>query len=716
MQAGIAIAGSVWRAGTEAATARLNAWIAAEHGRFALWLPVFMAAGVVLYFSLPREPPAWAGAVAFLACLAAGRAAEGLPLPRAACWAAAAMALGLASAQLATALAPPVADIPRHGVVVTGTVRAVELLPRGRRVTLEQPRLDGAPPLARAVRLRLRAGDALVVGAGDTLQVRGLLMRPSSPAYPGGWDLQRDAFYGGMAAYGFALNPAVLVAKAPPFGVSHWLQMLRETIAGRIEAVLTGGQAAIAATLLTGTATAIPAADRTAFRNAGLAHLLAIAGLHIGIVMGLAFAATRLGLALWERSALHWPTKPIAAIAALLAGGGYMLLTGAHLPILRSFAMACLVTLGVSVGRRAVSLRGLALAMAALILFDPEAVVGVSFQMSFSAVLALIAGYAALRPWLTRLYGGGSWRRRLGQVGALALTSTLAGTASAPFAAYHFGHVQIYYILANLLAVPLTALWVMPAGLLALALMPLHLEALALVPMGWGVAGLLAIARFVAAWPAAVLAVPHIPGWGLAVLSLGIAWLGLWRSRPRLLGVLAIAAGLLSPLFDRPPDMLISADARLIALRTPQGVFVQRRPGASSFTLDEWLQFWAARDAAPLPLQGRLADGAITCTQADCVWRHGVVARLLREDESCDGAIVVSAEPIRLRCPPDVVRLDRFSVWRDGAQAIWLDPDGVRVLSDRDVRGARPWVAPVPTRNQVPAGLTPALAEKLPPE
>jgi len=69
---------------------------------------------------------------------------------------------------------------------------------------------------------------------------------------------------------------------------------------------------------------------------------------------------------------------------------------------------------------------------------------------------------------------------------SLALTSALAGTASMPYGAYHFGHIQIYYVIANMVAVPLTAFWVMPLGLLSLPLMPLDLEWLTLVPMGWG--------------------------------------------------------------------------------------------------------------------------------------------------------------------------------------------------------------------------------------
>ena len=244
------------------------------------------------------------------------------------------------------------------------------------------------------------------------MQVRSLLRPPSPPAYPGAWDLQRDAYFSGLGASGYALNPLVVLESAPPTGAMAWLQAVRDGIAQRVITGLPGPPGAVATTLLTGTTLAIPQADREAFRDSGLAHLLAVAGLHIGIVMGLVFGATRLGLAAIEHTALHWPAKAIAGMTALVAGAGYLMLTGAHVPIIRSFAMACLVTLGIAVGRRALSLRGLALAAAALIVIAPNEVVGVSFQMSFAAVLALISGYEALRPVLARLHGDSLRLRR----------------------------------------------------------------------------------------------------------------------------------------------------------------------------------------------------------------------------------------------------------------------------------------------------------------
>jgi competence protein ComEC len=679
----------------------LLAVLDAQLGRYALWLPVCMGSGTLGYFALRTEPPVWAGLAVFLPAACGIALARPWPVLRGLLLVVAAGALGFASAQFATLRASPIEPLPTKSVWLTGTVLGVETLPLGSRVMLGEIRLDGTDKtLSRTLRIRLREGDP-AANAGDTLRLRALLRAPSPPAYPGGWDLQRDAFFTGLGGYGFALGTSAVVAQGSPSGFARRVQALRDAIARRIEAALPADQAGIAATLLTGNGSDIPASDHQAFRDSGLAHLLAVAGLHIGIVMGLIMALVRTSLAASERAALFWPIKEIAAIAALAAGGAYMLLTGMHVPIMRSFAMACLFTLALLAGRRAVSLRGLALAAVALILIEPAQVPGVSFQMSFSAVLALIAGYEALRPYLHRLYGrGGVVRRFVLHLVALALTSLLAGVASAPFGAYHFGRVQLYFIPSNMVAVPLTAFWVMPAGLIALALMPLHLEALALVPMGWGIAAIVWVARTAAGWPDATLPAPPIPNWGIIVLSLGMAWLGLWRGGVRLAGIALIALGLVSPALYRPPDMLVSADARLIALRTPARIYVQDAPGAAAFTLDAWTQFWALPEAA-MPDHGDAGDGAVTCTPADCLLRtaRGGAALLARKTvppgDCAAAAVLVSAEPARHRCP-DLPLVDRFTVWRQGATAIWLDADGARILTDRAVRGVRPWVPPPP--------------------
>jgi competence protein ComEC len=688
-------------------------WLAVERDRVVLWLPVLMGTGVLTYFALRQEPPVWAGlALLVPAGVGAGVARRG-SLVRAALVALAAFALGLATAQFATWRAPPLLVLPTHAVTLTGVVREIDPLPVGRRLLLEAVRLDGAEPtLGRLVRVRLRNGDPIVVATGDTVRLRALLRVPAPPAYPGGWDLQRDAYFSGLGGSGFALGPAVLIAAGNPTGLLRRVQLLRERIGARFTAGMPGAAGTIAATLFTGMAGAIPAADHDAFRASGLAHLLAVAGLHIGIVMGWTMLLTRAALALCEHTALRWPTKQIGAFAALAAGGGYMVLTGMHLPIMRSFAMAALYTVAVLLGRRAISLRGLGLAGVVLMLTEPQEVPGVSFQMSFGAVLALISGYEVLRPHLAALRGEGGWRGKLTlHLAMLGLTSLLAGTASMPFGAYHFGRIQVYFVISNMVAVPLTAFWVMPLGLVALALMPFGLDRLAMLPMSWGVEAILWVARTTSAMPAATLPVPHAPAWGLALVGLGMAWLGLWRSPMRLAGIVVLVVGLVSPLLARPADLLISADGRLIAVHTAEGVFVEQASGASRFIRDDWTDYWGRGPMQPMPKIGTAAEAAIACDAVGCLLRPraGAAAALLVRGAvsvaSChEAAVEVAAEPARGRCPkPWPALVDRFTVWRYGAVAVWLQPEGAVpggavIVSDRSLRGTRPWVAPLPAR------------------
>ena len=710
MQQTVAIAGVEQRVSIGT---RLTIRAEAERGRFMPWLAVCMAMGVLLFFVLRADPPPWSGAAAaglsvVLAALA-WRSAWG----RIAALGLVAAALGFLSAQLATRRALPLAELPRTAVIVSGTVRAVDILPDGRRLVLEGVRLGGDEPIARRLRVRVKKGDQTAVIAGDVVQVRALMRPPAPPSYPGAWDLQRDAYFNGLGGGGTALGVVTVLDHHPPAGLSAMVQAGRDWIGGRVMAAIPGSPGAIAATFLTGSTLAIPQADRAAMRDSGLAHLLAVAGLHIGIVMGLVFGATRLVLAAWERSALYWPTKPIAAVTALLAGGAYMLMAGAHVPVMRSFAMACVVTLGLVVGRRALSLRGWALAALALMSFAPQEVVGVSFQMSFAAVLALISGYEALRPVLTRLYGHQWWRRTISHVVALVLTSLLAGTASAPYGAFHFGHIQLYFIAANVIAVPLTAMWVMPLGLVGLALMPFGLEGLALTPMGWGIKAILFIGQTVSSWPEATMAVRPMPGWGLLLFSVGLCWLALWRTRGRLLGVVAMAAGLLSAAVVPVPDLLVSSDARLIAMRVGPQFWLQAHAGGSKFTREEWETHIAAGPFVAIK------DGAPSiCGPLSC--QLGPVL-LIRDkatvpDGGCAGVtLVVAAEPARGECPHGVALLDRFTVWRDGAAAVWIEGGSARVVTDREVRGDRPWVPGPPTPRRVQPSLPAATMDNLPP-
>ncbi len=665
-----------------------------ERGRLPLWLPVALGAGVLLYFALPSEPAlAWCWLALPGPALAwwLGRRHPHLG------WAAgmlAALALGLALGIWHAARHPPALEPPRTATQLSGQVAMVEALPAGVRVTLVAPRFGEGAPQARHVRVRLKRDDPARPQVGDQVLVRALVRAPAAPAFPGAWDFQRAAWFSGLGGSGFALGLADVApgeAGPPP------LAGLRAAIEARVVAAMPAAAGAVSVALLTGGQSAIPAADLAAMRDSGLAHLLSVSGLHIAIVMGLSFAVARLGLALVPWVALRLPGKLLAGVAALAVGGGYMLLTGSAVPMQRSFGMAALATLALLTGRRAITLRGWALAAAAVMVLQPEAVAGPSFQMSFAAVLALISGWEWLRPRLNAMAPGDGWRRRVVlAVFGLVATSLLAGAATTPFGLYHFGRLQLYGVAANAVAVPLTSALVMPAGMAAVALMPFGLEGLALAPMQWGVEATLWVARCVAAWPGASLVAMPLPGWGLGLVTLGMLWLCLWRGGWRGWGLPLIGLGMLSGSLARPPDLLVSDDARMIAVRTEAGVFLQRQSGGNALVREMWLRAWGAEDAAALPRE--VAAGGVACTPGGCVLHAVPEVVLLRGDparEACArAALVVSAEPVRGRCRAQV--LDRFSVWREGAHAVWFGATGVTVLSDRAWRGNRPWVPPPP--------------------
>jgi competence protein ComEC len=135
----------------------------------------------------------------------------------------------------------------------------------------------------------------------------------------------------------------------------------------------------------------------------------------------------------------------------------------------------------------------------------------------------------------------------------------------------------------------------------------------------------------------------------------------------------------------------------------PAGVVAQQVSGASKFTIDAWKHYWAVEDFRPLPAGGD--EDGWSCTAEACRLqplprRKGVLlVRGATHPDGCrESSVIVSAEPARGLCPrPWPALVDRFTVWRNGATAIWLNGKRAVVLTDRAWRGDRPWVPPIPT-------------------
>jgi competence protein ComEC len=252
----------------------------------------------------------------------------------------------------------------------------------------------------------------------------------------------------------------------------------------------------------------------------------------------------------------------------------YLMLSGAAVPTERAFVMNGIVFAAILIDRLRLSMRICAVAAAVVLVLQPESLIGVSFQMSFGAVVALIAVYETYGSFLARLLHRGSFvRRALGYCVGVVVTTVVVTLGTDPFSIYHFHKIVLYSPLANVIAVPLSAMWTLPCGVFACLLMPFGLERLALVPMGWGIDATIWVAQHVSAIPGNVWLTPRLPVWGLAIVAFGGLWLCLWQGRWRRWGAIGIAAGMATMFLTRPPDIVIADFGRFIAARAAGGQY-----------------------------------------------------------------------------------------------------------------------------------------------
>ncbi|ANC93071.1 DUF4131 domain-containing protein [Azospirillum humicireducens] len=701
---GPAASGGRWRRLWFHIGRRLAAVAEAEGDRWVLWLPVAFGAGVALYFGLMREPDWWAGAAACGGCTVLL-----LVLRRWFALFGAVMALMMVAAGFLVAqghsarVAAPVLTRVITSATVTGRVMAVERRPGAVRITLRDPTVSRLPPEQTPAALRIRLSDRHAgPEPGSVVSLRATLLPPQAPAEPGAFDFQRRAWFMELGGTGFATG-AVDVVEAPP--VTGWrvvtvaFERARGAIAERVTAAIADPvEASVTTALLNGEQFGIPDGTLEDFRNSGLAHLLSISGLHVGIAAGILFYVARALLALVPYAALRWPIKKIAALFGILSALAYTLLVGAPLPTVRSVLMTGMIMGAIMLDRHPLSMRLVAFAGLVTIAMDPEGMLGPSFQMSFAAVVALIAAFERGSSRMAEWRSEAGWLLRgLLYVGGILLTSVVATLATLPFALFHFQQIAFYGVLSNLIAIPITSFWVMPWSLIAYALMPFGLEAPALIAMNWGDRAVIWTAEFFGRLPWASITVPAMPVEGFAVLVLGGIWLCLWTRRWRWLGLLPIMAGLASPALVTRPDVLVAADGTVMAVRTPDG-----RLSASGKTGGRVTETWRERDgertaADPWPVAGGWSEGerSLSCDLLGCLYRvKGRTVALPRLpdalDEDCGTTDAVVTAAVARGCRSGVV-VDRWSLRHEGAHALRVTAGGIEVETVRGLRGERPW-------------------------
>ena len=667
-----------------------------QRGALFPWMPVFLACGIGWYFKLTWEPGlahnaailAFAGLAFGLAVVA--RSAVSVPLVGVSM-----ICIGVVLASTrAHSVAAPVLGFRYYGPIEGRVVGMDRSLSDKVRITLDRVALSDVSPGRSPTRVRVAIhtkGPETTPATGATVILSGHLSPPQGPVEPGGFDFQRRAWFQGLGAVGYTRSPVLVLDPPVPGTVQLWITKLRHKISASVRSAIPGNPGGFAAAVLTGDRSGMDRAIMDDLRASNLAHLLAISGLHMGLLTGFVFAFVRIGLALIPPIALRLPIKKIAAIAALAAGAFYLALSGGAIATERAFIMVAMMFGAVLLDRRALTLRAVALAAIVVLTLRPESLVSPGFQMSFAATTALVSVFRALRGWsLPRRHPALSF------VIGLIVSSAVAGAATAPISAAHFNQLAQYGLLANFLSVPLMGTVVIPAAVIAALLSPVGLEWIGLWFMQQGVTWILGVSRFVAGLDGSLTHVPSPSPIVLPLISIGVLVVILWRGRERLAGLGVIAVGLVLWTQVERPAIMISSTGGMVGILTDQGR-VLSKPRGEGFVALSWLENdgdpvaqRTAADRKGFHGPGGVREGDFDALNLAHLTGKSAAPALL--GVCAKGGIVVTSITADATSEPCQI-FDAKRLSKTGAIAFYPDDKGHRIVTARDVSGTRLWNA-----------------------
>jgi len=684
-----------------------------------LWLSVAAGAGVLLYFAADREPSlvlcfGLLGVTAAAAFLARRHdRAHALLL------ALAFVAAGFTSAAWrASRVAAPI--VPRVGVgELTGFVEEVDPRRSGVRFVLRVASAEGLPGDVAPARVRLTTRGDPSIAAGDFVALKARVMPPARAALPGGYDFARDAFFARIGGVGNALGRIEVMAPPDPPSASlrffAAVDRARNALALRIYRLIEGDAGAIAAAMVTGKRDFLSENAKDLIRRAGIFHIITISGMQMTLVAGIFFVGLRRLLAMSQTLALNYPIKKWAAALAIVGATLYDIGTGSRVGTERALVMTLIMLAATLFDRPSLSMRNLALAAFFVIIFEPEALLGASFQLSFAAVGALIAVYEWRGDYLGKSRARPADLRPQGRLAELreafierllhgpgaALLATLCATsATASYTANDFHELSPYVLIGNPLTLAVIEFFAVPCALVGAALYPLGLDGIIWRYLKMGIELVIYLAGLIASAPGASLHVKAFAPWAILFLALAVLSAALWRTWTLRATAIPLALiGLMGARSGAGFDLAVPPGGDAAALRLPSGelTLLGKKPGV--FASEQWLRADADSRAAAE------ARGGVACDELGCVGRaiDGRIVALVSEraaflEDCARAALIVTPLYAPEGCSAPIV-IDRRKLAETGAVSLRLKGASVEWTTARWVTEDRPW-SPAPQEHR----------------
>lgn len=552
---------------------------AKEQNRYIVSLPILFAIGIGVYFSLSFEPN-WVATLVlfelFLLIFYLCRFYKNLHILFVAILI---VFCGFIDAQIQTMYhAKNVESSIAKTTYLKGQISDLSLSNKGKTRLLLTNSADFDKDLRGNFRIT-SANQSQQFYIGECVEMAANLFASSRPAIKNGYPLERKYFFENLSAVGYATSEIFKISCSDMQKNNYLRQTINQTrqnIIAQISKTLPKETAGVAAAILVGEKTYIKNDITDNYRNSGLAHFLSVSGLHLGTIAVLAFFFIRLLASFSTYLSLHYDIKKIAAVFAIFFSFCYLLLSGMAIPAQRAFIMTSVVFCGIIFNRQAVSMRMVSIAALVVLVLQPQALVSVSFQMSFAAVTALVAFYERYAVSIS------AWQTNRGIVGqvffyllGIVICDFVASVATAVFSLYHFQRLALYTSLGNLLAGPLIGLYLMPVILLCLVSIPFGLAYYPLKLLDWGIEILNHITDYVSHLSNSVLYSGAINFCALMLIACGGLWICIWQRPWRRWGIIPILLGLSCVFFHELPDSVVAYNGEGIIIRDNQGQMVE---------------------------------------------------------------------------------------------------------------------------------------------
>lgn len=555
-------------------------------------------------------------------------------------------------------------------VWITGKIDEISLKEKDTKLLLGE--LQNKLPINRA-RISIK-GDYTHFKIGDIISLRATLMPPPGPAIPSGFDYRLFSYFKGIGAIGYATTKPKIIRKNDANSFSQFIENSRLDIAKRIREVLKGSSAEIAVGMLVGDAGGINETDSETIRKSGIAHIIAISGMHIVIVVGIIFFTARFCLTKISWLTMRMDVKKIAALVAIIFSYFYLLIAGSPVSAQRAFMMSSFVLFGLVIDREITPIRSISVAAFIILLLMPESLISASLQMSFAACYSLIAFYNFLKHRKLSRY------KIIDYAFKITLSTVVAGSATAPFVIYHFYQYSTYSVLTNIIAIPLSDFIIMPLLMAGLVTIPLKLDYLFFKLAGYSIDIMLHYARFVANLPFSSFYIPPLSKLALVIYGTSGYLLCTARIKYKIIPWVTMALSIGTLILFTKPDILISENAKIFAVNREESYFISSKIPAR-FIRHIWADYLGIDDFNNIKNIG--------CTEYFCEASDGVFITRgleLSATECAKAVLIINLSNTQVACSAKIWQIPTDL----GNIFIWLE-NGLKIQGTEETNYQRKW-------------------------